>query len=600
MRLLIYLVFLGMISSCSKPSDGGGGGTGGGGGGGGGGGVTPASNIPAPASTNTTIAAYLHGYGPAMPTDRLLINGVIADKQLQVFMANTPINSDRWRSKSNGINENWNLTPTSPERVFTVTGSAYNFVDIARIKFEQFPGVSPGPGATVNLQGGAQLTYGANTFNIVSSIYFTYLNPTEQRYVISMPEMTVDSANNRWLLESFGAFYLGMPAPLPSAPSINIEYPIAAPLISAAPDSIQAWYLLNGVWTRKGHAIKAGTKYNVKVDREGVWCLAKPIKGLYKTIKFRTATGVPVVNAILRFLSGSREVAAARTDADGNAVCFLPTDAPMNVEILYEWLTGWVPAATLGISSFTDNSDITLNLPSGFANVTIIKGSLQKCGGGPVTSGFLRFHTDLYGYYQLSGFIPVTNGLFNSAVISSATTFNFVTRPIDNGSAAAVSDTVIALRSGQENVINMTTCAVPTNLYANFTVDGTPYAITGSYDTYNNPPLYSSFMSAVPSQYTILVAYSGSPIVNPGFEMRVGVAGGGVFTGWPPTYGIDWLRINGVSYTAFADATHQSAFTFSRYDIPGGYVIGTADFYFKDAGGGLHRFVGSFKLRRVG
>jgi len=580
-RGFCLIILLSLLASCSKPGNSSNNNVVSG---------TNTTTIPAPVSISTIISAYIQSTNGSSNPSFLLINNNVTTKIDGSYTSNIAAPADKYRSTLRETNSN-----TSTTRNFTVTASSRNYADVFDVKKVPIGTViySYNPGVWI-LPDGGKISYSANTFlsggNGVSAAYAS-LNPTEKTYSIATPDVIADFDNQRRFLKTFGTFFLSTPYPIDAGGDLKIDYPIPASLLVTAPDSVEAWFFSGNQWIKNGYAKKVNNFYQKKIDKTGFWNFASPVHGEYKTIKFRTSNGVSITNAILRIKSDSREIAAVRTDANGNAYCFLPTNESLTVIIPFSWQDNTFPppAFTLSIPAFTSISDITLTVPSTSSNVMTIKGTVNLCNdGSPLQNGTFTVANQGGTIYC---YIPVINGQYASALITEANTI-FRVKAINNTTNQVSRDSAIVLYPGQDNIVNMNTCLNATNLFLNYSIDGTNYSITGDASDPQNPPLTAYYSI---SGNTTRIACNSSPSgLGIGLEFVTYSSKAGTFTNTSVT----GLFVNSV-YRNF-DINHPATLIFRRYDLlAGGYIEGSIDLYYLDNLNTSHHLKADFRVKRI-
>lgn len=417
------------------------------------------NTIPRNASVATTIHVFLEINTPGTP-NHLVINNEQAFYAYGNYSTNDYITSDVYKSETDGINA-FPGPAVCPVKFFALSQSPYSYVDVKNIN-HGIAGALQASGSEFALPGGGRILYGPTSFNFSDGVYFTYVNPAEKKYAISIPDLTVDSAQRRWLLESYGTYYINLPSFKAGGAPVKMEYPIPAALLPNAPDNVSTWLfsVTENKWVHNGLAVKVGNKYQFNLTKEGIWNIAKTVKGLYKSIRLRTDGGAPVVSAPIRFMASGREVGAVRTDADGNAHCFLPTDEAITAEILFNWKnSNFQPAAfTLPVSAFKNNNMITLTIPASSPYVASMKGTLKTCSGGNISQGTVRVMDQLNGVLRGHFTTGGTQSQYSMALVSFSDYFPLTIRATDVINNQTGRDTTINLRTGQENIINFRTC----------------------------------------------------------------------------------------------------------------------------------------------
>ncbi|MFN8290478.1 MAG: hypothetical protein U0U70_09485 [Chitinophagaceae bacterium] len=498
-------------------------------------------------------------------------------------------------------------------RILTLTNSPINYVYFSDIKRLSHGTLLNSAGGSLSLSSYGSLSLGVNSVfelplgsipgffspNIQAGIFSAYLNPQLPDFGLQVPCSFADINQKRVFLKSFGAISLeGV-----SLSHTNNEYlgfhnnatgtltlSIPAGLVASAPDSIEKWAFVSGRWLSKGYAKKVSNSYVAQIDNFTTWNFAKPVKGAYRTIHLRTDSGAVVVNATVRIKSNAGYLGESQTDPDGNAVCFLPANEDMTVEVLNRWsfadyqsvfYSGSIPA-----SNTAATVDITVN--AGLPNIITLKGKALNCDGTNITDGLVKMKNQ-----QLTAAPPVyfsvNGGNYNAAQVYShqgSSSANYNISAINSATNVQGVDTSVVINEGRVNVNNINTCPLDPNLFINFSIDNTPYSITGNYAT-----PYAPYLIVLPgNNNSMLSTAQGST----GLQFSTLAATTGVFTG----SGISNLYINNTFYQQ--DVNKPMRVEFTRYDILSpGIVAGTADFWYKDNANVSHHLVATFRLKRV-
>src|SRR5581483_4725045 len=313
-------------------------------------------------------------------------------------------------------------------RFVPITNAIRNYVDMGSQPGFSASSISTGNGSGYfNLPNGIKLIYPNNAFGISwgnqpATLNGGIVSPTSTNFAISNPTATVDLNGQRWFLRSFSCLSIYFEQALITGKLIDLEYPIPAGLQASTPDSLEAWHLENGdKWVKRGIAKKAGNIYKFTFTGDGHWCFGVREKGTYKEIQVRTADGIPVINAIVQIKDDISDVAAARTDANGNAICFIPLNRQFTITIPPSWEYPNSPyPLVVSAGPFTNagNTPYIINYPASTNRVRVIKGKVTKCDGSSVENGTITVIEPIYG--KMYCHIPVVNGQYNGAIVGDA------------------------------------------------------------------------------------------------------------------------------------------------------------------------------------
>jgi hypothetical protein len=522
-----------------------------------------------------------------------------------LFNTGSAVYGDQYLTKL-GIGTGGSSSYLVSNKTFPASSSAVNYINIKALSARFIKFIGNNTASTNTFGASATISFGINALwqpaqgiypaefdpYMGGELYATHLNPTDNEFATRLPCYNMgDDAGRRWFLKSYGAasfeikrmFGPNSKLDFYNSATATVRLPIPTGLLAAAPDSITKWKLQNNVWVKSGSAKKTGNFYEAKIDTVTSWNFAVPQNGIYKTIRIKTDSGAVVVNAGVRIKSGVSVIAQAQTDADGNAICFIPANETVSIEVLDSWVNNSSPVTTITATASTSPQiDITISALNN--RVLTMKGNATLCNGGPISSGLVIVKNNLW-QQAADHYFVVTNGKYNVALIQAIGGSNYSLRVKSNSNNEGV-DTVVSASPATQNVFNLNTCIPATNLFMNYSLDGG--SITSITGDMSQP--YSPFIGAI---------YSASPTpkttvsVSTSIQFDVQIAQVGTYTQIP----ISSISINGQYYTYDMSKPHKVIFT--RYDnYTNGYVIGSVDYYITDAGNVSHRLVATFKLRR--
>jgi hypothetical protein len=453
---------------------------------------------------------------------------------------------------------------------------------------------------------GTTLGYYDTTANV--SIYTGYLDPFSPDFALSIPCYPMaDDNGQRWFLNSLGVVrlkgqYIWMPEDQSEFDFYTAEYtgvlkmPVPASYSAQLPDSIPLWKLTMGRWVKTSYAKKNGNFYTADIHNLAAYNLAIPVSGVYKTIQLRTSAGAPLLNATVKIKNLQNYVAEAQTDWEGNALVFLPANQNLTLEV--RGLTqkpgspDYSPGSTIYSTSFNTSSetkDVLVTIDASLPSIYTINGNAKTCEGKDVTKGEIVLHNN--GFPFIDWHMPVVNGHFNAGIIDGDWPPNrivYTATLIDQSAAVTGTDTAFLMSGGTSTTVNLNTCPLQTNLYMNYSVDGVATSITGDYSHAEDPYL----IEFSPEINKTLITTSNSS--KQGLQFSTYAGGLGVFTG----SGIYDLYINDKPFNY--DYAKPMKVTFDRYDLlRWGFVIGSADFWYKDETGNDHHVQANFRVKKT-
>jgi hypothetical protein len=414
-----------------------------------------------------------------------------------------------------------------------------------------------------------------------------YLNPTAVEFSIRMPRFDADFDGKRWFLKSYGAMLIEMPtwkvAPIHD---ITMEIPVPQALLAQAPDSIQSWHLNVDKWEKKEIAKKTAIGYRCKIDDIGFWNFAVPVKGVYSTIKLRTESGIPIVNTRVNIKGQSGELSCARSDADGNAICFLPVNEPISIQLRNNYYDKFQDIIyNKSLDPLQSNKPVEVVVPDNSPWLRSLKGSVKTCTGVSLQQGVVILR-DNNGFVYAD--IPVINGQYKAAVTLSNYQGSTFWLKATNGSQAG-SDSAIVLTSASDKsyTYDITTCQGATWLSATYSVDeGTSKTFSGDAVTLSGANLRGVFnhMTAKTSIYCTQ-DFDGFTFETYAYKPGTGGDISNLVVNWKPVT---------------MDYSKPSKLEIKRYDVMApGFIEGTVDCYYKDASYVSHHLIASFRVKRT-
>ncbi len=389
---------------------------------------------------------------------------------------------------------------------FTALNSLRNYIDIkllhvapvASLLYETNTG-------TVDLPGNGKLAlppyslghFGGPVQHLVSA---AYLSPFVEDYFVSLPAYPVyDENNKRQYLQSFGMYLLipwsedntNFSVNFNAAAGVKMSVPIPPDLLDSAPDSILVFKLYNSpVWRKTKYAYKSGSNYEVNVDDRGFWNLAVPVDGVYVTVHIRTETGEPMPNTRFKIKSGNAEISDERTDAEGDALAFVPVNTDLSIEIRndfsFSWQSNKSPFVT-DLGSFSSSAEKTITYPDNLY-LFPIHGKVFNCDGSPLESGKAVLHNDQPNQRGDDYVIPIVNGRFET---SAKTAYMGYLSPkldiLDNSGKLLSTTNIVFGNAGDQYLLqkqrydlDFFTCSDAQQVYANYTIDTSGFEVEGA------------------------------------------------------------------------------------------------------------------------
>lgn len=607
-KITIYLLLALLATGCRKNDQGNGTGNGNGNT------VDPDhTTIPAPASINTEINGYVTNDQNQLltgPNLFHLISGVNSIGAYTLmgngqFTTNT-ITTDKYRTRTLvETGGGWNYMNT--EQTYALTPSIKNYVRIKVLNRVSIGSVRNDAGGTFSITGGGSITYGINSFyqtptllypgyfgpEIVSGIYITYLDPEHRDFGMRLPSyLAGDDGQDRWFLKSYGAITFRMIRDGLTGDNIDfynggradLKLPIPASMQAGAPDSVNAWQLVNGNWAKSGWAIRQGNFYTAKVGKVGAWTFAQPVKGVYLNLNLRTDSNAIITNTAVRIRMAGRVIAESRTDADGNAIFFVPTYENLSAEVVPDERVFSPNTYTYPIGQVTRAGTVTVKMPNATPELSTIMANVYNCNGEPVASGIARIQFDALGteYY-----VPVKNGKFATALWLYGTNNGVRVQVTDHATGTQGELSRFVLFYGDVQRVNVYTCTNPTQLYCNFSIDNTVYELK------DNAASPSVFMTASKTS-----AFSPVTLRTINTSTGVNLTTTAIYMANITTGLVTDLRINGTDYNY--DPSIQPVISTTRYDAAtNGILEGCIILYYKDNANVQHKLTMNYRVKRT-
>lgn len=563
--------------------------------------------VPASSPVNTNILVYIPGNVEASNPFYMKSNGMVFSYSASSdgYVINN-ITTDQYTTSLLAYPL---LTVNNPgfdfHKTFTVSNAIKNYVDL-----KPFPLVDLGDhnytynSGTLSLPNGSEILVPSYSYASFSGpgdfgLSAGYLNPRLEGYAISLPCYPLgDDNNKRWFLDSRGIYFLLPHQNLDFNPAVNIvlRSPIAMDQLAGAPDSIAVWNINSlNVWEKNGYAHKAGSYYEKQITRKGYWNFAVPEDGIYLTLHLRTTTGIEVPNTRIKLKCGQDEIADARTDADGNALVFVPSNKNLTLDLINDHFGNWSAIATTNqsLGAFNTEAEKTYVIADR-KDLATIEGAVFNCDGSLLKSGIA---TLTLPSAKDSYIFPITDGKFKASTWISYGFDVIGDLDIRDNAGMLLTTNTLLLKPGIANNVtnglshynlNFYSCSNASKLSFNYMIDTTNYTINGE-ATASSPVLTKS--AYIPFD-VISLEDNGKGITFSG--NFTALAGNGFAHGgdYLPT----GIKVNGV--TCQFDDIAVSELLITRNDSTiGGYIEGWFLAYYKDNNNVSHKITGNFRVK---
>ncbi|MEQ1676428.1 MAG: hypothetical protein ABL876_07000 [Chitinophagaceae bacterium] len=571
------------------------------------------TTIPAPANVNTEINGFVTNDQNQLLTGPNLFHLISGNSSIGAYtlMGNgmfttSTISTDKYRTRTLvETGGGWNYMNT--EQTYALTPSSKNYVRIKVLNRVSIGSVKNKLGGVFPFSNGGSITYGINTFyqtatvgypgffspEMVSGIYLSCLDPENKDFALKLPSyLAGDDAGERWFLKSYGAITFKMitdgltgdNVDFYNGGSAELKLPIPAGMQAEAPDSVNAWQLVNGNWSKSGWAKRQGNFYTARVGKVAAWTFAQPVKGVYLTVNLRTDSSATLINTAVRIRMAGRVIAESRTDADGNAIFFVPTHENLSAEVVPDERMFSPNTYTYPIGQVTKSSTVTVKMPNNTPELSTIIANVYNCNGEPVVSGTARIMNDLFG---IDYYVPVKNGRFATALWVYGTNNAVRVQVTDNATGSQGDLTRLVLFYGDVQRVNVYSCMNSSLLFCNFSIDNTVYEVK---DNASSPNVFLTASRAG--------AFGPVTIRTTPSNVGVNFTTTAIFMVTVTSGLVTDLVINGVPYNY--DPSIQPVISTTRFDpVMNGYLEGCIILYYKDNANVQHRLAMNYKVKRT-
>jgi hypothetical protein len=434
-------------------------------------------------------------------------------------------------------------------------------------------------GGEVLANGGVRVTVPAQALEHLNGepasglarIFAYWLDPSGETFPDRLPggAQGEDESGKRQHLQSFGILAIdmtdenGAPLRLAAGKMMELHFPVPASLLSAAPANILLWSLdaERGVWQESSLAYLANSSYIAQANGGQFWNVAahSPLVQLRSWVK--EAGGSPAREVLVRALApDGRLLASGRTQNQGLVALDLPSGMEIGLH-LYD-LCGAERHSQL-IPALSGNVSLTpITWPG--SEVVSLYGRLLDCDENPVESGYVQI---LSGGREVLA--PLEEGAF-SAVLPACS---------GNSGTVIVHDLVRQYQTP------------PLAFNASGTTD------FGDLTLCNDSPEYLSFNLDGVVQYSDApeISVSGNTTTLSDATLGVSMAFEGAGVGSFPVLFQDFA-LAGLSSSGLSAL--DLIVDISRFDPPGGFVIGSFNGKAVELGGTERTISGVVKVKR--
>jgi hypothetical protein len=559
--------------------------------------VDPVNYTPVTPYTpvTTSVITYMHGNSQSNNPVQLSINGAYSNYNLQYnAFSSGVITTDMFRTQ---LFEHNNLTASDlyyfhTPRVFPITPSFQNYADATVIPRELVYSASSGAdNGYFWLPAGGSVSYGpldpANYPNggLQGFGYAAYLNPAGKGFALSMPDFSVDSMNKRWFLKSYGSYWLA--TSFPADKNVKLTIPIQTSMQSSAPDSVPSYKYENWKWVRGAMAKKINNTYQVPIQSSTLWNIALPVTGIYLKVNVRSDSASTLTNVKLVAKVNGLEVATGRTNADGNALLFVPANEKISLDVFpdqYNYQDDYAINKTKETGSFSSASEVDVNIPvKTTPGLATIFGRVYDCTGAPVQNGTALLSVS--NVLPREFIVPIKNGRFTTSLYLNGGYDGVYVSILDPGGVrqGGIAELVLGsgpyVQQGKEYDLNFYTCTSSSKLYFNFTLDDKKYLQAD--DATNLSPF---------------ITYGAGRISSVKNGTGVTFNSGTLSTG-PWNWYTGPVTVNGVDYQIDQSVSNYENYISHTDAVGTGYTEGWFLMDLKDNAGVRHKLSATFRLK---
>ncbi|MCB0524564.1 MAG: carboxypeptidase-like regulatory domain-containing protein [Saprospiraceae bacterium] len=482
-------------------------------------------------------------------------------------------------------------------RAYIVDDGSMMNLRITLLKRVQVGSISSSSGGSINIPGGAKLSFPADAVAYATGpsytgnvrVYARYLDPTDDELSNIMPGdlRAINAGGEDGVLSTFGMLGVeitdnaGSLLNIKAGSEVELRMPISAEQSAIAPDEIPLWYYdqQSARWIEEGAAQRVGNEYVGKVKHFSFWnCDAFSATVYMEGHVYWQSTQSPVENAQIRLTVLSNGFKGyGYTNTDGWFGGAIPKDYNLKLEVLIPGICNNLVLYSEDIGPFS--SDVVL--PDIFIDDQVleavqISGHLSACVGGPVENGYAKI--EFNGIHHIA--FTDNNGDFELNTLTCQTSQAGTVTGYDIVNIQESNPTDFSIPPNTLDIGDITVCN-SLDEYIQYTLDGVPHLIVDANaaifpDTIQGN-MSVTYIDAVDSSQNRITLWinndnqSGSFSINPFF----------VFP-----FDVDQ---NNSNLTATITSTAPNV---------GDLIIGTFGNSFVDLNGNTHNLTGSFKLVR--
>lgn len=261
-----------------------------------------------------------------------------------------------------------------------------------------------------------------------------------------------------------------------------LTIPLPPAIAATAPNVIPLWYFdeLTGLWKEQGNAVKSGNSYVGEVSHFSYWNCDVPNNYVKFSCTITNAKGVPIQNALVKVSVVSDTATRSGygyTDSSGYTGGAVPANTPLLLEVFGEYNC---LAGLLAKNFTTTTANVSLGsivIPANYS--ATITGNVNDCNNAGVTNGFVLMRKDGINFYKPLGKTGTFN--FTTTLCSNAAPATFVGN--DRAMMKASNALAVTLIPGENAIGTLIACAINTQQFINYSINGTNYSFTTPVDS---------------------------------------------------------------------------------------------------------------------
>ena len=379
--------------------------------------------------------------------------------------------------------------------VYAAPGGRYE-LDVELLSRAEATTVDAAAGGSVELDGGAAVTFGAGAFARTDgtpvtgavTVHAHYLDPAAEATYRQMPgdlrgrPTGASSDADLDFLKTYGMMAVeltdagGAEVVLADGQMATLRMPLPPAARASAPATIPLWFFDEdaGVWLEEGTATREGDAYVGEVSHFTFWNCDIPTDAVQLCGQIDFEDGSPGDTArshvSLAVVSENWGTTYGYTDADGSFCGLVPAGEALTLEVR-DWRSGCQgPVASYPLGSLSADTELGVRtVPAAGASLVTVAGS-GDCQGGPVTDGV--------AYVELDGRRVATvaleaDGTFETSFVAcGAGERTYALTVVDYASLSQSAATPLTSAGAEVDFGTVAACEEELDNFIRFNVDG--------------------------------------------------------------------------------------------------------------------------------